>query len=72
MAISIRTDGPTPHGGDYSVGVYMDMRRFEAVDEAVATGMIITEYARDGSFVHETWASFPSPLVSAPGDGPPV
>ena len=51
---SRRIDGPTPNGGDYSIGVYVDLESLSEVDEAEADGLIITEYTSEGTVIHET------------------
>lgn len=43
----VRTGGPTPHGGDHTIAVYVDLDTLKEVDEAKATGLIISEYAGD-------------------------
>ena len=42
-----RREGPTPFGGAYSIGVYLD-------DGTIA----ITEYAEDGTWLAETWGEW--------------
>jgi hypothetical protein len=49
-----RVEGPTPNGGAYSVGTYLDLATFQEVDESVATGIAIVEYDADGTFLFET------------------
>ena len=51
---SERIDGPTPNGGDYSIGVYVDLESLSEVNEAEADGLIITEYTLEGTVIHET------------------
>jgi hypothetical protein len=50
---SERQDGPTPAGGAYSEAVYMNDAG-ELVAKEVATRLIITEYAADGTWLAET------------------
>lgn len=42
---SRRVDTPTPAGGEYYVAVFVMLDTLEEVDERVATGVFITEYA---------------------------
>jgi hypothetical protein len=49
-----RHDGPTPHGGANSIGVYVNLDTMEEVERSVATGIVVTEYTADGEFLFET------------------
>lgn len=54
---SVRTDGPTPNGGDYTLAVYVNLETLVEVDESQATGMVVSEYTDSGELVSETVAS---------------
>lgn len=56
---AIRTEGPTPGGGDYTIAVFVKLDGLVEVDRADADGLIITEYTSDGAVVHETVGEIP-------------
>lgn len=49
-----RKDGATPKGGDYSIGVYVQLASLTECDKAVADGLVVTEFRHDGAFVCES------------------
>lgn len=53
VATFMRTDEPTPGGGDYSVIYFLD-EGWKPVEEKDATWCMIQELKSDGTFVNET------------------
>ena len=52
---SKRIDGPTPNGGAYSIGVYVNLEEWREVNDlAEATGLVITEFDSEGRQIFET------------------
>jgi hypothetical protein len=55
----VRTEGPTPNGGAYAIGVYVKFDddatgSYREVERAEANGMFITEYDAEGKCLFET------------------
>lgn len=55
MAKYIRTDEPTPSGGDYSEIYFFD-NNGEPADEKKAVRCVIRECAKNGDLIQEIWS----------------
>jgi hypothetical protein len=64
---SEKKDGPTPNGGAYSIGYYMNDEGMN-VPKDEATQIIIKEYSADGIIIQTTHGGFSMPK-SKPGSG---
>ena len=59
--LSKRIDGPTPNGGAYSIGYYFNDDDM-AVDEKIATKIVIKEYTAASQIIKTTYGGYANPI----------
>lgn len=57
-----RREGPTPHGGAYALATFLNLKTFTEVEREDADGLVISEYAEDGTLIWETVGVLPGLL----------